>query len=216
VVVILWGADSLPPAFASRQLHIRAALLVVALGLCFVYDDPAAETTDPAPSPLRKRRAVRAVLGVGPWGVLIAATLLVVGQGMEPTFILSDEVPNPLPIGRILLEASAMAAWGLAIASVISKRWDEEPGRFASAGLLVLYAVSWAIPEAWKPWANPTDQRWETALPWWWATFAIGVLIVIAFSWDTRVGWRLRSRRKESEGFASPETVDTSKSTSGQ
>lgn len=42
------------------------------------------------------------------------------------------------------------------------------------------------------------------------------VLIVIAFSWDTRVGWRLRSRRKESEGFTSTEMVDTSTFTSGQ
>lgn len=214
VAVILWGADSLLPDFASRQLYIRAALLVAALGLCFVYDDPGAETTDPAPSPLRRRRIGRTMIGVIPWGILITTVLAFAGRGMEPTFILSDEIPNPLSIGRVMLEASTMATWGLAIAAVISKRWDEEPGTTASAGLLALYAVSWAIPEQWKPWANPNDQRWETALPWWWVTFAIGLLIVVAFSWDSRVGWRLRTHRFKSGGRSV--RVDTYSVTSGK
>lgn len=202
VALILWGTDPLLPDFASRQLYLRAALLVAAIGLCFAYDDPGAETTDPSPSPLRGRRAIRTWLAMGPWGVLVGAILVVVGRGMDPTFILNNEVLNPFPIGRVLLEAFTLAVWGLAIAAVISKRWDEEPGKFASAGLLALYAVSWAIPEQWKPWANPNDQRWETALPWWWVALAVGLLIVIAFSWDSRVGWRLRlgSRRDESSG----------------
>lgn len=200
IALILWGTDPLMPDFASRQLYLRAALLVAALGLCFAYDDPGAQTIDPSPSPLRSRRAIRTWLALGPWGVLVAATLLVAGRGMDAIFILNDEVLNPFPIGRALLEASTFAAWGLAIAAIISKRWDEEPGKFASAGLLALYALSWAIPEHWKPWANPNDQRWETALPWWWVAVAVGLLIVIAFSWDSRVGWRLRlgSRRDES------------------
>jgi hypothetical protein len=175
VALISWGSSSPLPDFPSRQLYIRAALLVAALGFCFVYDDAAAETT-----------------------------LLVGGRGMDPTFILNDEVLNPFPIGRLLLEASTLATWGLAIAAVISKRWDEEPGKLASAGLLTLYAVSWAIPEQWKPWANPNDPRWETALPWWWVALVIGLLVVVAFSWDSRVGWRLRlgSRRGESSGLS--------------
>jgi hypothetical protein len=202
VALILWGTDALMPDFASRQLYMRAALLVAALGLCFAFDDPGAETTDPAPSPLRKRRSIRTLLALGPWAVLVGTTLLVVCRGMDPVFILSEEVGNQFPIGRALLEATTLATWGLALAAVVSKRWDEEPGKYASAGLLALYAVSWAIPEQWKPWANPNDQRWETALPWWWVALAVAVLIVIAFSWDARTGWRLRlgSRRDESSG----------------
>lgn len=192
IALILWGTDRLIPDFASRQLHLRAALLVAALGLCFAFDDPGAETTDPAPSPLRRRRAIRTWLALGPWAVLVGATLLVVGRGMDPVFILSEEVGSQLPIGRALLEATTLTAWGLAIASVVSKRWDHEPGKFASAGLLALYAVSWAIPEQWKPWANPNDRRWETALPWWWVALVVAVLVGIAFSWDARIGWRLR------------------------
>ena len=200
--LILWGTDPLMPDFASRQLYLRAALLVAALGLCFAYDDPSADTTDSSPSPLRRRRAIRTCLAAWPWVVLVALVLLVAGRGMDPVFILSEEVLHPLPIGRALLEASTLAVWGLAIGAVISKRWDEEPGKFGSAGLLAIYAVSWAIPEQWKPWANPNDQRWETALPWWWVAFAVGVLIVVAFSWDARIGCRLRlgPRRDGSSG----------------
>lgn len=200
IALILWGTDALTPDFASRQLYLRAGLLVAALGLCFAYDDPGAETTNPTPSPLRRRRAIRTWLGMGPWAVLVGTTLLVAGRGMDPTLILNDEILNPLPLGRVLLEAFTLGVWGLAIAAVISKRWDEEPGKFASAGLLALYAASWAIPEQWKPWANPDDQRWETGLPWWWVALAVGLLIVVAFSWDSRVGWRRRlgSRRDES------------------
>jgi hypothetical protein len=202
IALILWGTDPLMPDFASKQLYLRAALLVAALGLCFAYDDPAAYTTDSSPSSLRMRRAIRTWLALGPWLVLVGATLLVVGRGMDPVFILSEEVGNEFPIGRAILEATTLGAWGLAIAAVISKRWDEEPGKFASAGLLAIYAASWAIPEQWKPWANSNDQRWETALPWWWVALAVGALIVVAFSWDSRIGWRLRlgSRPDESSG----------------
>lgn len=202
IALILWGTDSLMPDFASRQLYLRAALLVAALGLCFAFDDPGAETTDSAPSPLRRRRAIRAWLTLGPWVVLVGATVLVVGRGMDPVFILSDEVGSQFPIGRVLLEATTIAGWGIAIAAVVSKRWEEEPGKYASAGLLATYAASWAIPEQWKPWANPNDQRWETALPWWWVALAVAVLIVIAFSWDARIGWRprLESRGDKSSG----------------
>lgn len=192
IALILWGAAPLLPDFASRQLYLRAALLVAALGLCFAFDDPGAETTDPAPSPLRKRRCIRTWLALGPWVVLVGATLLMVGRGMDPVLILSEEVGHEFPIGRVLLEATTLAAWGLAIAAVISKRWDEEPGKYASVGLLAMYAASWAIPEQWKPWANPNDQRWEIALGWWWVALAVGALIVIAFSWDARIGWHRR------------------------
>lgn len=202
VALILWGTSSLLPDFASRQLYIRAALLVAALGISFVYDDPAVETTDPAPSPLWKRSSIRTLLGAIPWAILVTATLLVAGRGIEPRFILNEDVLNPLPVGRILLEGSTMAAWGLAIAAVISKRWEDEPAKFATAGLLALYAASWVVPETWKPWAGPNDSRWDTVLPWWWAALGIGLVVAIAFSWDSRVGWRPMWLRPEGRGAA--------------
>ena len=87
-----------------------------------------------------------------------------------------------------------MASWCLAIASLIAKRWDDEPGKIASAALLALYAGSWMVPERWKPWADPTESRWTTALPWWWLAFAVGVLVMLTSGWDSRRNRLVRPR----------------------
>lgn len=187
---VLWSMTSMMENFASRQLYIRTALLVAALGLSFVFDDPASETTDPTPSALRKRRGLRTLLGAVPWAILVTSILVVAAQGLDPVLILNPEVANPLPVGRVVLEAGTMASWGLAIAAIIAKRWDNEPGKFASAALLALYAASWIIPDQWKPWATPSEPRWETAHPYWWIALALGVGLAMAFSWDARIGVR--------------------------
>ena len=44
------------------------------------------------------------------------------------------------------------------------------------------------VPERWKPWALPTDSRWQTALPWWWVALGLGVLVIVLSGWDSRVG----------------------------
>lgn len=205
--LMMWGMSSLQPDFASRHIYLRGALLVAALGLSFSYDDPAAETTGATPSPLRFRRGIRTLIGLTPWGVLVGVVVLIATQGMTPMFALSAKLPNALPIGRILLEASTMGAWGLAIAAGLAKRWDAEPGRLASAGLLVLYAAAWTVPDQWKPWATPGDPRWDTGLPWWFAALTTGVLIAVAFSWDTRIGLRPRRllQRRQRESTQEPE-----------
>lgn len=193
---IAWSVGGFPADFASRHLYARAGLVVAGLGLAFVFDDPAAETTDPSPSPLRLRRAIRAVVGMLVWSILVAGLLVASAQGMDPVLVASPEHGAELPVGRLLLEGSTMATWGLAIASLVAKRWDDEPGKIASAALLALYAASWAVPETWKPWAHPTDTRWETALPWWGLALVVGLIAAAAFGWDSRVGWRWSPRRR--------------------
>lgn len=202
IALILWATSELFPDFASRQLYFRAALLVAALGICFVYDDPASETSDPTPSPLLKRRSIRTLLGITTWAGLVALTLIVAARGMDPVLVLSEEISNPFPVGRVLLEGSTMAAWGLAIAAVIAKRRDDEPGKFSSVALIAIYAISWMIPDQWKPWADPSDPRWDTALPYWWLALTLGLTVVLAFSWDSRVGWRLRRQPTGGESAA--------------
>lgn len=213
---IAWSVGQFPPDFASRQLYTRAGLLVAGLGLAFVFDDPAAETTDPSPSPLRLRRTIRAATGLLVWLILAAWLLITSSQGMDPVLVASPEHGLEQPIGRLLLEASTMAVWGLAIASLVAKRWDDEPGKIASAALLALYAASWAIPERWKPWAHPTDTRWETALPWWWLALVVGLLVAVAFSWDSRIGWRLRLRSRRDGASGRPARESSYSMTSGE
>jgi hypothetical protein len=107
--------------------------------------------------------------------------------GLDPVWLTSIEPEKAaLPIGRLLLEAATMGVWGLAFASVIARRWEDEPGRIASAALLGLYGLSWMIPERWKPWSDPSDLRWKAVLPWWWVTFAVAVVVAVVSSWDSR------------------------------
>lgn len=189
IAYLAWSISRYPPSFASRQLFIRAGLLVAALGLVFIFDDPGAESTDSTPSPLRIRRGIRVLIGMIPWTILVASILTVAARGMRPAFFARLDLET-LPIGRLLLEAATIAIWGLAIASVVAKRWDPEPGRFAAPGLLVLYAASWLVPEQWRPWCLPIDARWTTGHPLWWAALLPAVLVTATTSWDSRVDQR--------------------------
>ena len=186
---LAWAIRDLQPDFASRQLYLRGGLLLAALTISFAFDDPAAETTDSTPSPLRLRRSVRLLISLVPWATLVAVVVSAGAKNMDPVLLLSAPLnPEQLPVGRLLLEAATMASWGLATASVLASRWDDEPGKVASGALLIAYAAAWMIPEQGKPWANPADPRWQTALPWWWVALGAGVLVTVIFSWDTRKG----------------------------
>lgn len=114
-------------------------------------------------------------------------------------------------MGRLILEAATMAFWGLATASVLASRWDDEPGKVASGALLAIYAAGWMVPERWKPWAGPTDPRWATAFPWWWVALGVGVLVTVAFSWDSRQSGPLRPllRRRGSQSAQGADARDT-------
>ena len=192
VVVMLallgWVASEELPDFASRHMWLRGSLLVAALGICFAFDDPAAPTTDPVPSPLRKRRGIRVLWGLLPWSLAVAGLLVVGASGMEVHFELpADPQPHQFPLGRLLLEGTTLAVTGLAIAAVIAKFWDNEPGKLAAPTLLALYAASWALPEQWGLWARPSDLWWTTIRPWW-APLLLGALVTVVFSWDSRLG----------------------------
>ena len=188
IALSAWAMSDLQPDFPSRQLYLRGGMLLAGLALSFAFDDAAATTTDSASSPLRIRRLLRALVSLVPWGAAVTVLLWAGADGgLQPVLVLSiaPEAPQ-LPVGRLLLEAGTMAVWGLAVASVVSSRWDDEPGKVASAFLLVLYAVTWLVPEPWKPWADPTDSRWITAHLWWWTALGLGLAVTVASSWDAR------------------------------
>lgn len=187
IVVLAWATRDLQTDFGTRQMYLRGGLLLAAMALSFAFDDPAAETTDPTPSPLRVRRSLRLVVSLAPWAALVAVLVWAGAKNMDPVIVLSSPLNlQELPVGRLLLEAATMASWGLAGASFLASRWDDEPGKIASGALLVVYAAAWMIPERWKPWTNPTEPRWATALPWWWVALTAGILVTVVFSWDSR------------------------------
>jgi hypothetical protein len=107
------------------------------------------------------------------------------------------------PWGRLALEMAVMIGFTLAIAAVTSRRSESEPGRIATGVMLGVYASTWMIPEAYQPWASPTEQRWATSAIWWWVALAIVWGLAAILSWDSRAG-HLHSRRRGSIGRANP------------
>jgi hypothetical protein len=91
-----------------------------------------------------------------------------------------------VPLGRFVLEGGTLAVVGLAIASYLAKRLDDEPGKYAAPATLVLFAGLWMIPDKWKLYAVPTDPRWNGALLWWQIALFAATAVTIWFSWDSR------------------------------
>ena len=187
ILLLSWVVAELPPGFHYRRIFVRSGLLIAALGLCFAFDDPAAPVSDPAPMLLRTRRLLRLGIYLVPWAISVVAVLW---GGAHLGTTDADAMPA-FPWQRLTLEASAMAAVGLAISAVISKRWDDEPGRMATPTLLAVYGMSWLLPWFMNPWPVPTDSRWAPLIPWWWTMLGVGLVVVIWFSWDARrYAWR--------------------------
>ncbi|MEX0796568.1 MAG: hypothetical protein WD274_07730 [Acidimicrobiia bacterium] len=212
-----WVASRQPSDTMARLLPTRLAVLAIAIGVAFVFDDAAAVLSDPAPSPLILRRLIRSLSAVLVASVLAVVVLFVASAQMDLVWVIpleaapieevaletSDHIElepsTPFPGGRLGLEAATLIALTLATAAAVSRRGDPQPGRVTTSVLLGVYAVSWMIPESHKPWADPSDQRWETGAAWWWLALGVSVLAGISLSWDTRKGsWRhtIRTRKR--------------------
>ncbi len=186
-LVLAYVISDLRSDFPSRNLYLRAALLVIALGFSFAIDDPASVTVESTPSPLWKRRIYRTLLFAAPWAALVGLVLWsgTIG-GVEPALSPSATGVTELPVGRLLLEGAAMAAASLAIAALIATRKEYEPGRHAALVLLGLYIISWATPEQWRPWRLPSDPHWNLSQNIWLVVLLIGTSVFLLASMDGR------------------------------
>ena len=205
-------ASRQPTDVEHRYLPTRMALLAVAIAVGFVFDDPASPLTDPAPSPLRLRRLLRTVMALAIAAAIFTIVLLVAAQDMAlaavvdstPEAATVDTVLNPnaelstFPWGRLAIETATMIGFVLAAAAVVNRRGEPEPGKTATAFLLAAFAVSWILPEPLQPWSDPTDQRWQASITWWWIALAVVWLTTTVLSWDTRIGRPLTPRRSPS------------------
>lgn len=203
VMGVVAGRQPLGPEF--RFLPTRLAVLAIVIAAGFVFDDPAKPTTDSVPSPLRFRRAIRALYGLSLGAALFAVVIPMASEGMNLVAVVaSDPVAAPggadetaamepeFPWGRLALEMVTMIGFTLAIAAATSRRGESEPGRIATGVMLGVYATTWMIPEAYRPWASPNDQRWTTGATWWWVALGIVWTVTAVFSWDSRTERLLR------------------------
>lgn len=170
---------------------LRLVALVGGLGLAFLLDDPARDTTSAVPvrRPVRTglRLALIAPLAALWWG---AALLLVPG-------------PVRPPAGALTLEAAAVAAAALALAA-LSVRWCAEPGPGAATALalLVLAVAALLAPHRWSLLPDPADPNWAVAHHWW-----AGVLGAAAATWAACQPEPLarRRRRRDRPGPPAPD-----------
>ncbi len=201
---LAWVASRQPSDTMARLLPTRLAVLAIAIGVAFVFDDAAAVLSDPAPSPLILRRLIRSLSAVLIASTLTLGVLLIASANMELVLVIppeggpvvevdsetfdhiDTEPSTPFPGGRVTLEAATLIAFTLATAAAVSRRGDPKPGQITTSVLLGVYTVSWMIPDSHKPWADPTDQRWETGAAWWWLALIVFVLAGISLSWNTR------------------------------
>jgi hypothetical protein len=212
-LALAWTASRQPTDTMARLLPTRLAVLALAIATAFVFDDPAARLTDPVPSPLRVRRLIRALAASVPAAVLVWLVLLVAATDMDLVRVIPAEdlssvqveeesqahtdtpVLSPFPGGRIALEAATVIIFTLTTAATVSRRGENEPGRITTSVLLGVFAVTWMIPDSVKPWADPSDSRWDTGAPWWWVALGLFIVVGVGLSWDSRFG--SRSLRRE-------------------
>lgn len=158
---------------------LRATALAFALGLAFLLDDPARQTTAPVPTTRPVRQALRVVL-VAPFLALgwTVAVLLVPGE-IRP------------PVGDVTLEAAGTFVLALAAAAV-AVRFTEasEPGQGVAAAVLTLAVVMpLALPGRWAMFVAVRDERWAASHERW-----VWVLVAAAVVWVACGPERLRRR----------------------
>ncbi|MDQ0600735.1 fluoroquinolone transport system permease protein [Streptomyces canus] len=158
---------------------LRATALAFALGLAFLLDDPARETTASVPTTRPLRQALRVAM-VAPFLALAwtVAMLLVPGE-IRP------------PVGDVTLEAAATSVLALAAAAV-AVRFNEasEPGQAVAAAVLTSAVVlPLALPGRWAMFVAVRDERWAASHERW-----VWVLVGAAVVWAACGPERLRRR----------------------
>lgn len=205
-------ASRQPTDVEHRYLPTRMALLAIAIAVGFIFDDPAAPTTDPTPSPLRLRRLIRTVTALTIAAVIFTIVILIAADDMALVALVNN-APESAAVDtelnaraalptfawtRLAVEMVTMIGFGLAAAAAVNRRGETEPGRTATAVLLGAFAASWIIPRSLQPWSHPTDHNWQTSTAGWWIALAVVWLTTSILSWDSRVGrlaaWALYER----------------------
>ncbi|MER5199483.1 ABC transporter [Streptomyces sp. NPDC002755] len=170
--LLLAGTTRLPdhaPDAELGRLVLRLAALTGALGLAFLLDDPARNTTATTPVG-RPRRTVLRLAVVAPLPALWWAAVL-----------LLTPAPTRPALGPATIEAAGMAGAALALAT-IAVRFTQTPevGRDAAIWLGTAAAVAVLVPNRWgllgtsqDPYWAATQIRWALVLA---ATVALSVL----------------------------------------
>ncbi|MCX4763161.1 ABC transporter [Streptomyces sp. NBC_01275] len=171
--LLLAGTTRLPdraPGDGLGWFVLRLTALAGALGLAFLLDDPARNTSATTPFARPARTVLRLVL-ITPLTVLwwTAAVLLI-------------PAPTRPPLGPATLEAAAMAALALALATTAVRFTDTaETGRGTATWLTIAAAVTVLVPERWGLLGLPGEPYWVATQVRWAAV--LGVTAALSALW---------------------------------
>ncbi|MER5434369.1 ABC transporter [Streptomyces sp. NPDC002588] len=187
--LLLAGSTRLPGRAPDEELGLLVLRFVAfagALGLAFLLDDPARNTSSVTPVGRSARAALR-----------LALTAPLAAVWWLTAVLLLPPATRPQP-GRPTLEFAAMAALALALATVAVRFTDSaEVGRSSALWLGTAAALAILTPNRWGLLATPTDPWWqETQLRW---AAVLAVTLTVCVAW-TPEPLRRRSRTSSLSG----------------
>ncbi|MGW1785821.1 ABC transporter [Streptomyces sp. NPDC002143] len=174
-------SDHAPDADLGR-LILRLTALIGALGLAFLLDDPARNTTAATPLGRAPRAALRLALAAPLAALWWAAALLLLPAPTRPA------------LGPATLEAAAMAVGALALATAAIRFTDTaEAGRPTAIWLGVAAALAVLIPNRWGLLGTPQDPYWVATQVRW--ALLLGATATMSVLWTPEPLQRTRRRR---------------------
>jgi len=146
------------------EVGLPVATTLLCVWLCFLFEDIAAETTDPTATPLAARRAVRAAIAV-PAATAVWFAFTWVGPLHGPTATMAGSF-------------AAEALLALAAAAVASRIDGPARGGFSAVGVLVFVAIVLPIWLGRPPVIEPTHPPFGTPMTYWSAIAAISAFVL--------------------------------------
>jgi hypothetical protein len=165
-VLIVWRHGAAP-----SLVLLRAASLVLVLGIGFVMDDRSAQLLEAVPTSWRYRYGLRALIAAGFAAGAFAAAMAVLAPDGGTGFGVGLEVATVLAIG-LLAAVVALRQWGV-----------EEPGVVAGPVTLGLVGALVTLPSAWPLLVGP-GPHWAAAHLRCAAVLLVVVLLLVRVSRD--------------------------------
>jgi hypothetical protein len=155
---------------------LRLATIVGALGWAFVLDDPSEPTTESVAGSLLLRRVLRVALllpAAAAWWVAVVWRVRAVYPGLQ------------LPVAALTLEAAALLAVTVALATAGSRLAPERRGGVVAApALLALASAAGLLPAQVALYAQPGSAGWDTAHQRWAVLLGLALAAFAAASRD--------------------------------
>jgi hypothetical protein len=197
--VVHWmtGETGYPPANLDERVQAaRVTAILLCLGLAFVLDDPATESTAHLPVPPSFRRALRILLAVPvasiPWWAAITFASRAPITGLD------------FPWGPASLELAALATLALAAAVVGARLASDRLGGVAAGpAFLGFLAAALLLPRRVRLFETPSSgEAWRAAHHRWWIVLAAAAACLVLAGRDPG-RWRRRAA-KGSQGCGRP------------